>query len=45
MKNICKSLRDLLGTEYISAVCEAQAFLTGEDQAKFESIADEKVNF
>ena len=45
MKNICKSLRDLLGTEYISAVCEAQAFLTGEDQNKFESIADEKVEF
>jgi len=45
MKNICKSLRDLLGTEYISAVCEAQAFLTGEEQAKFESIADEKIDF
>lgn len=45
MKNICKSLRGLLGSEYISAVCEAQAFLTGEDQAKFEAIADEKVDF
>jgi len=45
MKNICKSLRDLLGAEYISAVCEAQAFLTGEDQEKFEAIADEKVDF
>ena len=45
MKNICKSLRDLLGTEYISAVCEAQAFLTGEKQTRFEAIADEKVNF
>ncbi len=45
MKNICKSLRDLLGSEYISAVCEAQAFLTGEEQAKFEAIADEKVDF
>jgi len=45
MKNICKSLRDLLGSEYISAVCEAQAFLTGEEQVKFEAIADEKVDF
>ena len=45
MKNICKSLRDLLGTEYVSAVCEAQAFLTGEEQAKFELIADEKIAF
>ena len=45
MKNICKSLRDLLGSEYISAVCEAQAFLTGEEQAKFETIANEKVDF
>ncbi|MCK4982601.1 MAG: aminotransferase class III-fold pyridoxal phosphate-dependent enzyme, partial [Victivallaceae bacterium] len=45
MKTICKSLCDLLGTEYISAVCEAQAFLTGEEQAKFEAIADEKVDF
>ena len=45
MKNICKSLRDLLGDEYITAVCEAQAFLTGEKQAKFEAIANEKVDF
>jgi acetylornithine/succinyldiaminopimelate/putrescine aminotransferase len=45
MKNISKSLRDLVGTEYISAVCEAQAFLTGENQSKFEAIADEKVDF
>jgi len=45
MKNICKSLRDLLGTEYISAVCEAQAFLTGEEQAKFAAVADEKIDF
>ena len=45
MKNICKSLRDLLGSEYILAVCEAQAFLTGEEQAKFEAIANEKVDF
>lgn len=45
MKNICKSLRDLLGSEYISAVCEAQAFLTGKEQAKFEAIADEEIDF
>lgn len=45
MKNICKSLRDLLGTDYISAVCEAQAFLTSEKQSKFEAIADDKVDF
>jgi len=45
MKNIYKSLRDLLGDEYITAVCEAQALLTGEEQTKFEAIADEKINF
>ncbi len=45
MKAISKSLRDLLGTEYISAVCEAQAFLTGDEQEKFEAIADDKVDF
>ena len=45
MKNIRKSLNDLLGAEYITAVCEAQAFLTGEDQEKFETIANEKVDF
>ena len=45
MKNICKSLSDLLGVDYISAVCEAQSFLTGEDKAKFEAVANEKVDF
>lgn len=45
MKNICKSLRDLLGEEYITAVCEAQAFLTGTEQAQLQAIANEKVEF
>lgn len=45
MKSISKSLRDLLGDEYIAGVCEAQAFLTGENQVMFEKIADEKVEF
>ncbi|MFA6816472.1 MAG: aminotransferase class III-fold pyridoxal phosphate-dependent enzyme [Lentisphaeria bacterium] len=45
MRNIRKSLRDLLGEEYISAVCAAQAALTGEEEKKFQKIADEKVDF
>ena len=45
MKSICKSLYDLLGIEYISAVCEAQAFLTGKNKVEFETVANEKVDF
>ncbi len=35
----------MLGDEYITSVCQAQSFLTGEKKAKFEAIADEKVEF
>lgn len=45
MNNISKSLRDLLGSEYIDAVCEAQAFLSGREIAELKGIADEKVEF
>lgn len=45
MQNIRKSLRDLLGTEYITAVCEAQAFLTGRNKAEFMAPATEAVDF
>jgi acetylornithine/succinyldiaminopimelate/putrescine aminotransferase len=45
MKNISKSLRDLLGSAYITAVCEAQSVLTGRKQNELEAIADEKIDF
>ena len=44
-KNIRYSLTDLLGNEYIEAVCEAQAFLTERDKSEFKKIANEKVDF
>jgi len=45
MQNIRKSLRDLLGAEYIAAVCEAQAFLTGRSKSEFIALADEAIDF
>ena len=44
-KNISYSLTDLLGHEYIEAVCEAQAFLTGREKSEFKTIADESIDF
>ena len=45
MKNIQRSLADLLGEEYITAVCRARAALTGEDEAVLLSVARERENF
>ncbi len=39
------SLVDMLGEEYLKAVCEAKAFLTGENQEKLWNIAQSKVDF
>ena len=45
INNIALSLEDLLGTDYVEAVCEANAFLTGGRVADFLAIAREKVAF
>lgn len=45
LKNICCSLTDLVGQDYIAAVIEARAALTGEDRAALAAIADEQVSF
>lgn len=45
MKNIKKSLIDLLGKEYISAVIESQSFLTGKTKTGLRKIAEKKIDF
>lgn len=45
MKNIHRSLSDLLGEKYISAVCSARAALTGEGEATLLAIARDQVDF
>lgn len=45
MKNIQRSLADLLGEEYITAVCKARAALTGEEEAALLCIARERESF
>ena len=45
VKNIRRSLADLLGEDYIAAVCRARAALTGEREADLRAIADEKIEF
>lgn len=42
---VCLSLEDLLGTEYIDAVCVARTFCTGEDARALRNIVAEKVDF
>lgn len=39
------SLAELCGESYTSAVCEARAFLSGEDVAKLQALAREPVEF
>ncbi len=45
LKNISRSLQDLLGEDYIAAVCEAGAFLSGLSVAELKVIVEEKVDF
>ena len=45
IRSIQRSLTDLLGEEYISAVCAARAALTGESPETLRAVADEKVDF
>ena len=44
LANVRLSLEDLLGKEYLSAVCAARAFLTGENEEELRRIAEEKVD-
>ena len=39
------SLADLLGKEYVRAVCEGRALLAGEDASELESLAAEPIDF
>ncbi len=45
MNNTKRSLTDLLGEDYINAVCRARAALSGEDEVSLLAIAREKVSF
>lgn len=45
IKNITLSLQDLLGSEYVNAVCESKAFLEGIDKKELLAIATEKIEF
>lgn len=45
IQNIKRSLTDLLGENYIHAVCRAKAALTGADEQVLWAIADERVEF
>ncbi len=45
MKNIQRSLKDLLTEEYIEAVCEAGSFLTGRPKRQLLDTAEEQVDF
>ncbi len=45
MENISLSLQDLLGPEYIQAVCQAASALRGEDETALQALACQKVDF
>jgi acetylornithine/succinyldiaminopimelate/putrescine aminotransferase len=45
IRNPILSLADLLGDEYIEAVCDARAFVEGTDPAALRAVAREKVEF
>jgi len=43
--NLRRSLADLLGADYLKAVCEARAFADGVDARELQAIAEEQVDF
>ena len=45
INNIALSLNDLVGNEYIEAVCKTKAFIENRDIGEFLEIASEKVEF
>jgi len=44
-KNVRLSLADLVGAEYVIALCEARAFLEGGSIADYRAIGEEQVDF
>ena len=44
-KTVRLSLKDLVGREYIDAVCAARAFLGGDEMQSLKTIVSEKVDF
>jgi acetylornithine/succinyldiaminopimelate/putrescine aminotransferase len=42
---VVRSLTDILGQEYVEAVCAARAFLSGETAAALRAAADKRVDF
>ncbi|MCU0500563.1 MAG: hypothetical protein MUC51_02140, partial [Anaerolineae bacterium] len=45
LKSVRLSLADLVGVEYVAALCEARAFLEGGDIADYRAIGEEQVDF
>lgn len=45
LKNIKRSLADLLGRDYMEAVCRARSALTGEELGRLQALANEQVEF
>lgn len=45
IKNISLSLADLLGADYVEAVCTARALLGGTDKSELMTLAEERVDF
>ncbi|PKO23752.1 MAG: hypothetical protein CVU38_02310 [Chloroflexi bacterium HGW-Chloroflexi-1] len=45
LKNVRLSLADLVGAEYVTALCEARAFLEGGSVADYRAIGEEPVDF
>ena len=45
MMNLRLSLADMLGETYLNSVCDARAFLTGDNWQELWKIAEEKVDF
>ena len=45
LSNLRRSLADLLGADYLKAVCEARAFAEGVDAGALLAIAEEEVDF
>ncbi len=45
IENVALSLADLLGSDYLAAVCRTQSALTGVPEAELRRLAEEKVEF
>jgi acetylornithine/succinyldiaminopimelate/putrescine aminotransferase len=45
INNIALSLADIVGDEYVEAICEAKAFIENRDSAEFLEIARQRIEF